>query len=56
MVSGLCSIKERDTSLAAPSRWDLVSDKRMMEEEQPLQVARCNKVINPNTDNAKFIS
>ena len=24
-----------------------------MQEEQPLQVARCTKIINPNTDDAK---
>ena len=30
-----------------PSQWDLVADKQMMQEEQPLQVARCNKIINP---------
>jgi hypothetical protein len=30
-------IKESDTGLAAPSQWDLVSDKQMMQEEQPLQ-------------------
>ena len=27
-----------DTGLSAPSRWDLVSDKQAMQEEQPLQV------------------
>jgi hypothetical protein len=36
-VNDLCGIKESDTGLAAPSRWDLVSDKQMMQEEQPLQ-------------------
>ena len=34
-------IKESDTGLAAPSQWDLVSDKQMMQEEQPLQVIIC---------------
>ena len=40
-TSSLCftaGIKESDTGLAAPSQWDLVSDKQMMQEEQPLQV------------------
>lgn len=32
-------IKESDTGLAVPSQWDLVSDKQMMQEEQPLQVS-----------------
>lgn len=31
-------IKESDTGLAPPSRWDLVADKQMLYEEQPLQV------------------
>ena len=52
-VNELRGIKESDTGLAQPSHWDLVSDKQAMQEEQPLQVARCTKIINPNTDNAK---
>jgi 26S proteasome regulatory subunit T1 len=31
-------IKESDTGLAPPSRWDLVSDKQTLYEDQPLQV------------------
>lgn len=27
----------------------------MMQEEQPLQVARCTKIINPGTEDAKYI-
>jgi 26S proteasome regulatory subunit T1 len=27
----------------------------MMQEEAPLQVARCTKIINPNTDDAKYV-
>ena len=27
----------------------------MMQEEQPLQVARCTKIIAPNTDDAKYV-
>jgi hypothetical protein len=34
----LIGVKESDTGLAPPSQWDLVSDKQMMQEEQPLQV------------------
>ena len=37
-VDDVCGIKESDTGLAAPSRWDLVSDKQAQQEEQPLQV------------------
>merc|ERR1711990_671108 len=54
-VNQLKGIKESDTGLANPSQWDLVSDKQMMQAEQPLQVARCTKIINPNTDDAKYL-
>ncbi|KAH9665497.1 26S proteasome regulatory subunit 7A [Citrus sinensis] len=54
-VNDLCGIKESDTGLAAPSQWDLVSDKQMMQEEQPLQVARCTKIISPNSEDAKYV-
>ena len=39
-VNEIAGIKESDTGLAHPSRWDLVSDKQMMQEEHPLQVRR----------------
>ena len=54
-VNELCGIKESDTGLAHPSRWDLIADKQMMQEEQPLQVSRCTKIINPNTEDAKYL-
>ena len=37
-VNDVSGIKESETGLAPPSRWDLVSDKQAMQEEQPLQV------------------
>eukprot|EP00457_Paulinella_chromatophora_P004107 gb/GEZN01004117.1/.p1 GENE.gb/GEZN01004117.1/~~gb/GEZN01004117.1/.p1 ORF type:complete len:508 (-),score=97.98 gb/GEZN01004117.1/:101-1624(-) len=54
-INSLKGIKESDTGLAPPSQWDLVSDKEMMQGEQPLQVARCNKIINPGTEEAKYM-
>ena len=54
-VNELCGIKESDTGLAQPSQWDLTQDKQVMQEEQPLQVARCTKIINPNTDDAQYV-
>ncbi|KAL1533151.1 26S proteasome regulatory subunit 7 [Salvia divinorum] len=54
-INDICGIKESDTGLAASSQWDLVSDKQMMQEEQPLQVARCTKIINPNTEDANYV-
>jgi len=54
-VSTLIGIKESDTGLSAPSQWDLVSDKQMMQEEPPLQVARCTKIINAGSEDAKYM-
>ncbi|VVT51423.1 uncharacterized protein SAPINGB_P003091 [Magnusiomyces paraingens] len=45
-------IKESDTGLAPPHQWDLAADKQNMEQEQPLQVARCTKII-PAEDETK---
>lgn len=54
-VNEMSGIKESDTGLAPPSQWDLVADKQMMQEEQPLQVSRCTKIINAGTEDAKYI-
>jgi 26S proteasome regulatory subunit T1 len=54
-VNDLVGVKESDTGLAHPSQWDLASDKQAMQEEQPLQVARCTKIINQGSDDAKYI-
>merc|ERR1712196_3759 len=48
-------IKESDTGLAPPSTWDLVADKQVMQQENPLQVARCTKIINADTENAQYV-
>jgi len=54
-VNEMCGVKESDTGLAPPSQWDLVADKQMMQEEQPLQVARCTKIINAGGEDAKYV-
>mmetsp|Transcript_10835 Transcript_10835/g.15347 ORF Transcript_10835/g.15347 Transcript_10835/m.15347 type:complete len:437 (+) Transcript_10835:11-1321(+) len=54
-VKEYIGIKESDTGLSLPSQWDLVSDKQMMHEEQPLQVARCTKIIDAGMDDAKYV-
>eukprot|EP00735_Rhodelphis_limneticus_P011037 TRINITY_DN4085_c0_g1::TRINITY_DN4085_c0_g1_i1::g.11905::m.11905 TRINITY_DN4085_c0_g1::TRINITY_DN4085_c0_g1_i1::g.11905 ORF type:complete len:426 (-),score=98.52,sp/P0DKK0/PRS7B_ORYSJ/84.67/0.0,AAA/PF00004.24/1.5e-40,AAA_22/PF13401.1/0.00028,AAA_22/PF13401.1/3.1e+03,AAA_2/PF07724.9/0.00032,AAA_5/PF07728.9/0.00088,AAA_16/PF13191.1/0.001,AAA_17/PF13207.1/1.9e+03,AAA_17/PF13207.1/0.013,AAA_19/PF13245.1/0.0054,DUF815/PF05673.8/0.0069,RuvB_N/PF05496.7/0.017,AAA_28/PF13521.1/0.023,AAA_33/PF13671.1/0.0 len=54
-VSDMTGIKETDTGLAPPGQWNLAADKQMMQQEQPLQVARLTKIINPNTDEAKYV-
>ena len=48
-IKDLIGIKESDTGLSPPSMWDLVGDKQMMNEEAPLQVARCTKIITEST-------
>jgi 26S proteasome regulatory subunit T1 len=54
-VKELIGIKESDTGLSLPSQWDLVSDKQMLQEEQPLSVARVNKIINNGPNDTKYI-
>mmetsp|Transcript_12017 Transcript_12017/g.15486 ORF Transcript_12017/g.15486 Transcript_12017/m.15486 type:complete len:436 (-) Transcript_12017:121-1428(-) len=54
-LKDLIGIKESDTGLSQPSQWDLNSDKQMMQEEQPLQVARCTKIIDAGSDDAKYV-
>lgn len=54
-VSRMLGIKESDTGLSLPALWDLAGDKQMMQEQQPLLVARCTKIINPGTDDAKYM-
>jgi len=54
-VNDLAGIKESDTGLAPPALWDLAADKQILSAEQPLQVARCTKIINSGSDDAKYI-
>ena len=56
-IDELVGVKESDTGLAPPNYWDLVADKQAMQEEQPLQVARCTKIIEEENegDPAKYV-
>jgi len=54
-VNEICGIKESDTGLSPPSQWDLVADKQMMQAEQPLQVARCTKIITSEGEDSKYV-
>lgn len=51
----MTGIKESDTGLAPPALWDLAADKQTLQNEQPLQVARCTKIINADSDDPKYI-
>jgi len=54
-INKLIGVKESDTGLAPPAQWDLEGDKQMMKQESPLQVARCTKIIDPGTDDTKYV-
>ncbi|ORZ31481.1 26S protease regulatory subunit 7 [Catenaria anguillulae PL171] len=44
-VNDKLGVKESDTGLAPPNMWDIPADRQRMAEEQPLQVARCTKIM-----------
>lgn len=52
-VSERMGVKESDTGLAQPDLWDIAADKQRMSEEQPLQVARCTKIIPADSEDAQ---
>ncbi|XP_032169359.1 26S proteasome regulatory subunit 7-like [Mustela erminea] len=54
-INELTVIKESDTGLAPPALWDLSADKQTLQSEQPLQVARCTKIINADSEDPKYI-
>lgn len=49
-------VKEADTGLAPPNLWDIAADKRRIQEEQTLQVARCTKIINKSDEQQYIIN
>lgn len=53
-INKLTGIKELDTGLSLPAQWNLHADSKMA-SEQPLQVARCNKIITDGKDNKYVI-
>jgi 26S proteasome regulatory subunit T1 len=44
-VVDLVGVRESDTGLSQLSEWDLIGDKQMMQEESPLHVAQCTKIL-----------
>ncbi|UZJ56543.1 hypothetical protein CBS101457_005863 [Exobasidium rhododendri] len=51
-VNEKMGVKESDTGLAPPNLWDLKADDERM-RQQPLQVARCTKIIKAGSDKPK---
>uniref|UniRef100_A0A915MD24 26S proteasome regulatory subunit 7 n=1 Tax=Meloidogyne javanica TaxID=6303 RepID=A0A915MD24_MELJA len=54
-INTLCGVKESDTGLAPPALWDLVADKHAIAQEQPLQVARCTKIIKTEGQDPRYM-
>ncbi|VDM53679.1 unnamed protein product [Angiostrongylus costaricensis] len=54
-VNELSGVKESDTGLAPPALWDIAADKQAIQQEQPLQVARCTKIITGEGRDPRYI-
>ncbi|MES1921646.1 26S proteasome regulatory subunit 7A [Bonamia ostreae] len=54
-ISETKGVKESDTGLSQPNLWDLTSDRNLLQKEQPLQVARCTKIIDSQSPKAKYV-
>mmetsp|Transcript_12628 Transcript_12628/g.19637 ORF Transcript_12628/g.19637 Transcript_12628/m.19637 type:complete len:134 (-) Transcript_12628:970-1371(-) len=55
-ITGMCGVKESDTGLALPAQWNLQQDAMMMKQESTLQVGRCTKILNKESEtDAKYI-
>jgi len=54
-VNELSGIKESDTGLAPAALWDLEADKQALLQEQPLQVARCTKIIKSDSHDTRYL-
>ena len=49
-INDKLGVKESETGLAPANLWDLPADRRRVQEEQSLQVARCTKIIEKGAD------
>ncbi|KTW29338.1 26S protease regulatory subunit 7 [Pneumocystis carinii B80] len=49
-VNEVLGVKEAETGVLDRRFWDLAKDRQRMSEEQPLQVARCTKIIQNKED------
>jgi len=53
-INKIIGVQESDTGLGLPSTWNIANDKQLASQNS-LQVATCTKIINKNTDNAKYM-
>lgn len=52
-IQKIIGVRESDLGVGPPGSWDLEGDKQMMKQEQALQVARCTKIIDAGSDEAR---
>ena len=53
-IKTITGIKKSDTGLALPSQWNLKQD-QMILSKQALHVAVCSKIMEPTSDNPKYL-
>ncbi|CAD2218368.1 26S proteasome regulatory subunit T1 [Angomonas deanei] len=54
-LNKMAGMKESEMGLAPAIMWDLNSDREVMEKENSLHVARCERIINKGQDDAKYV-
>lgn len=54
-INELTGVTESDTGLAPRALWDLAADRQILQNEQPLQVARCTSIISSDVDDPRYI-
>lgn len=57
LLKKIISVVLKSLTLAwpPPALWDLAANKQMLQGEQCLQVARCRKIVNADSENSKYI-
>lgn len=54
-IQKLIGVREAELGVGPVGSWDLQGDEQMMKQESPLQVARCTKIIDPGTPEARYL-
>ncbi|KAG7591983.1 ATPase AAA-type core [Arabidopsis thaliana x Arabidopsis arenosa] len=54
-INDICGVEESDMGLAPRSQWDLIGDEEMLDEEQNLRVFTCTAILNPNSEDARYV-
>ncbi|KPA85654.1 putative proteasome regulatory ATPase subunit 1 [Leptomonas pyrrhocoris] len=54
-LNKMAGMKESGMGLAPAVQWDLNSDQKVLERENPLHVGRCERILNKGQDNARYV-